>query len=396
MRISAAGCCLIDYLYRDVSYSGTAFRSYLSRNPGDGGIIEGGLVFAEDLERFSGQPFTALCRELVGDVPPDSVNLGGPAIVGAVNAAQILAGTEAECTFFGVRGEDRVGEDILSFVGDTPVGAEFRPIEGSPSPSTVVLADPGANGGRGERSFINTIGAAAFLAGADLPESFYRSDIVLLGGTGLVPALHDDLGSVLPRAKAGGALTIVGTVYDFRNQKLHPDLPWPLGGEKAYASIDLLVADAEEALRLSGASTLKGAAEQFMDWKVGAFVITHGSENFLLWSSGDFYAPVPLTEYPVSARVVEMLAADPSLMRDTTGCGDNFLGGLTASTAMQMSGSSGDGGPDLKEAAAWAAASGGFACFYPGGTYHETQSGEKRARLEPLVESYRRQIGVAQ
>jgi sugar/nucleoside kinase (ribokinase family) len=394
MRISAAGCCLIDYLYREVPYTGDAFKSCLSRNPGDGGIIEGGLVFAEDLERFSGKSFSAVCRELVGDVLPDTVNLGGPAIVAAVNAAQILEGSGVECTFYGAIGDDGVGEDIISFVGKTPVVPEFRIVEGISSSSTMVLADPEAHGGKGERSFINTIGAAGFFAGEHLPDSFFASDIVLIGGTGLVPALHDDLGTVLPRAKAGGAVTIVGTVYDFRNQKLRPDERWPLGGEEAYANMDLLVTDAEEALRLTGASTLKGAAEQFMTWKTGAFIITHGSKNYLLWSSGDFYAPVALSEFPVSARVDELLAADPSLKGDTTGCGDNFLGGLTASTAMQMIGTAGKSAPDLKEAAAWAAASGGFACFYRGGTYHETGEGEKRARLEPLVEAYRRQIGA--
>ncbi len=394
MRISAAGCCLIDYLYREVSYTGDAFRSYLSRKPGDGGLIEGGLVFAEDLEHFSGKSFSAVSRELVGDVLPDTVNLGGPAIVGAVNAAQILEGSGVECTFYGAIGDDRVGEDIVSFVGNTPVKADFRIVEGISSSSTMVLADPDAHGGKGERSFINTIGAAACFAGEHLPERFFSSDIVLIGGTGLVPALHDDLGTVLPRAKAGGALTIVGTVYDFRNQKLRPHERWPLGGAEAYASMDLLVTDAEEALRLTGASTLRGAAEQFMAWKTGAFIITHGSKNFLLWSSGDFFAPQALLELPVSARVDELLSADPSLKGDTTGCGDNFLGGLTASTAMQMSGSAGNRAPDLKEAAAWAAASGGFACFYRGGTYHERRAGEKRARLEPLVEAYRRQIGA--
>jgi hypothetical protein len=61
---------------------------------------------------------------------------------------------------------------------------------------------------------------------------------------------------------------------------------------------------------------------------------------------------------------------------------------------MQMFGTAGKSAPDLKEAAAWAAASGGFACFYRGGTYHETAAGEKRAKLEPLVEAYRRQIGA--
>lgn len=393
MRISGAGCCLIDYLYREVAVTGPAFSRYRTKVPGDGGIIPGGLVFAGDLERFSGEEFSKIARELTGDRLPDTVNLGGPAIVALVNAAQILEGSGVETSFYGSIGDDPAGEDIRRFVGDTPVRACFRVVKGLPTASTMVLADPQANGGKGERSFINTIGAAAGFSGEDLPEEFYTSDIAVLGGTALVPSLHDGLGPVLERAAEEGARTIVGTVYDFRSQKLHPESRWPLGGEEAYRRMDLLVSDAEEALRLTGEATLTAAAGRFIEWGVGALVITHGAKEFLLWSGGRFYAEAALRGYPVSALVDERLAADPGLKGDTTGCGDNFLGGLIASTAMQMNGGGGRA-PDLVEAASWAAASGGFACFYRGGTYHQSKPGEKRELLLPIVEAYRRQTGT--
>jgi len=36
--------------------------------------------------------------------------------------------------------------------------------------------------------------------------------------------------------------------------------------------------------------------------------------------------------------------------------------------------------------------SGGFACFYHGGTYYEDYPGEKAARIEPYLKSYLLQI----
>jgi len=51
---------------------------------------------------------------------------------------------------------------------------------------------------------------------------------------------------------------------------------------------------------------------------------------------------------------------------------------------------------DLVEACAWAVASGGFCCFYYGGTYHEQVPGEKRALVEGYYKAYQKQIGRAE
>ncbi len=156
-------------------------------------------------------------------------------------AAQIVESIAVESLFFGAQGDDPAGNEIKRFVDRTPVRADFRITRGVPSASTVVLADPEAQQGKGERTFINTIGAAGHISNQDIPESFYTADMILLAGTALVPGLHDALGEILSRAKAGGAFTVVGTVYDFRNQKADPQAPWPLGGEEAFQDIDLLV-----------------------------------------------------------------------------------------------------------------------------------------------------------
>ena len=50
--ISGAGCALADFLYTDISFNSPGFKKYLSKNPGDGGLSPGKLVFNEELEKF--------------------------------------------------------------------------------------------------------------------------------------------------------------------------------------------------------------------------------------------------------------------------------------------------------------------------------------------------------
>lgn len=392
MKISAAGCCLIDYVYANVPYSKPGFQRFLSKRPGDGGIIQGGLVFTEDLSACFGMELRDILREILGPVEADTVNLGGPAVISLINAAQLLHGRELTCCFHTCVGNDPAGRLIRGFLESLPVESVILTDAEAPSPTTIVLADPSCHHGNGERSFLNTIGAAGRILPQDLPPDFFQSDIVLFGGTALTPALHDGLASLLDRAKKAGAITVVGTVYDFRNEKRDPSSPWPLGVPDACGSIDLLVTDAVEALRLSGASDLGSAARIFIDRGVGALVITNGEQDVLVWSGGKIFSALELSAYPVSTMVRTILRNDPSCLADTTGCGDNFLGGLIASLAMQLD----EGGANLRggkasleEALSWGAASGGFSCFYAGGLYRESSAGEKLQKIRPLAEAYR-------
>ena len=72
----------------------------------------------------------------------------------------------------------------------------------------------------------------------------------------------------------------------------------------------------------------------------------------------------------------------------TTGCGDNFVGGVIASITNQLH--AGIKKPDLADAVRWGIVSGGFACFYMGGTYFEEYPGQKLERLRPYYEEYLR------
>ena len=45
IAIAGTGCSLMDYLFTGVDFSGPAFARYRSREPGDGGLVPGHLVF---------------------------------------------------------------------------------------------------------------------------------------------------------------------------------------------------------------------------------------------------------------------------------------------------------------------------------------------------------------
>lgn len=392
MIIAGTGCVLMDYLYNGVDFAAPACRRLQSRQPGDGGLVPGQLVFAEDLEGFAARPLAQLMQDLVGTRPPDAENLGGPAVVAMIQAAQLLAGTgDFQLGFHGARGEDAAGQALARILAQTPLEARRLLAKPGNTPLTNVLSDPNYLQGKGERTFINRLGAAGDFTPEDLDESFFGAQLQLFGGTALVPKLHDALRQCLSETRRRGGLAVVGTVYDFRNEQLHPERPWPLGDSiQTYRQIDLLVADREEARRLSGCADPAAAVRQFLAWGAGAVIVTRGTDPVLLQSAGTRFAPLALTELPVSAAICRELAEHPERRGDTTGCGDNFVGGVLAALATQLAQAR---MPDLATACAWGIVSGGLACFQLGGTRLERYPGEQRQQLRPRLLAYAAQIG---
>jgi sugar/nucleoside kinase (ribokinase family) len=396
IRIQGTGCSLVDYLYNNVDFSSPEFKIFSSKQDGDGGLEPGKLVFTRELEEFSGRKLPEIIRSITGNRPPDATNLGGPGIVSLIHAAQITLGQGIETGFTGIRGNDDTGEILKGFIDRTPVNtSDYRVKEGT-TPATTVLSDPDFDNGNGERTFINTIGTAGDLLPEELGDRFFDADIVLFGGTALVPRIHDSLDRLLRQAKSKGTVTVVNTVYDFRNQKKQPAGPWPLGnGEKSLPLIDLLIMDQEEAERISGLPLEEGT-EYFIRNGVKTLIITRGAENFIVYSGGSLFKAAEKQEQPISRLVTEELARRRSMnepLGDTTGCGDNFVGGVIASMALQLQKEK-PGRLDLDQACAWGAASGGYACFYTGGTFFESAAGEKRAEIEPFYRDYLGQIST--
>jgi sugar/nucleoside kinase (ribokinase family) len=398
ISISGVGSCLVDCLYNKIDFQSDIFTNYLSRNTGDGGLTPGHLVFKEELEKFSSKDLPTILQELTGGRPPEKLSVGGPGIVSVIHAAQMTEGKDITFHYYACGGQDEDGSFLLSALKKTPINIEhYHLLKDASTPVDIVLSDPSYDNGNGERIFVLSMGAAWDYTSDCLDEAFFDSDIVVFGATALVPAIHDNLEELLAKSKAKGCFTIVNTVFDFRSENTRPGQRWNLGKtDKSYNYIDLLITDADEALHLSGKVTLPEAMNFFKEQGAGAVVITNGARDIHLYSAGKLFTEITHATMPISEAVTKDLKKGHS--GDTTGCGDNFAGGMIASVAMQLQGGVGVGRTlplrplDLTEACCWGVASGGYACFYVGGTWFEEYSGEKRELITPYYERYKEQL----
>lgn len=394
ITISGTGCALADFIYTNVDFDSKGFIKYQSKLAGDGGLNPGKLIFTEELEKFSGMPFSEVLEEIVGNREPDTFNLGGPGLVSLIHASQLLDKNTFEVNFYGVSGDDAVSQNIFAILKKKPLRTEnYKIKEQSTTPFTYVFSDPTYNQGNGERTFVNNIGAAWNYQPEMLDDAFFNSQIVCFGGTALLPQIHDGLTNILNRAKENNCTTVVNTVYDFRNEKRNPGAPWPLvDNQNSFDLIDVLIMNCEEAIRISGRKSLTEAVDFFVFSGVSSFIITNGEADVTAFSNGrKFIKTDKPIRLPVSKKIKSMLDKTPKTLRDTTGCGDNFAGGVITSLATQMK-SKLEGSYDLVEAISWAIASGGYAGLYIGGVYNEKTSGEKLQKISLLQEDYLTQI----
>ena len=391
--ISGTGCALADFLYTNTSFTSNAFKKYQSKNDGDGGLNPGRLVFTEELEKFSGCDYSSILNEITGGKAPAGFNVGGPSLVSLIHASQILDPEKYMICFYGTAGKDETGEKIFSIVRKTPLHIDhYLTAKGKGTPFTDVLSDPLYDNGHGERTFVNNIGAAWEYRSEFLKAGFYESDIVCFGGTALVPRIHDDLTSALKKAKDRGCITLVNTVFDFRNEKMNPGIPWPLGKSRdSFRLIDVLIMDRDESFKISGQSNIEKAVEYYINSGVSSFIITNGANNLFAWSGGSLFRETDILQFPVSAKVTDDLRTNSDLKGDTTGCGDNFAGGIIASIAMQLQKNRHEK-HNLEEAVSWGVASGGLSCYTIGGTYIEKSPGEKLRLVRQLQQEYLIQI----
>lgn len=376
ISISGTGCALLDYFYPEVSFHGTEFKKYQSLKDGDGGISPGKLVFTHDLERFSGKRYHDILSDLTDSATYSRVNIGGPSVVSLIHLSQLMQNS-SEIRFFGVMGTDEIAKDFYGLMGKLPLDvSHIEKIEGS-SPFTHVLSDRGFQEGMGERSFINNLGVAAEFH--QLPDMFFDADICVFGGTALLPEIHDRLDKYLKMASDRHCFTVVNTVYDFRYQQRFPEKPWPLGKDhSALPFIDLLIMDLEESLKISGKEDPYQALDYFVEKGTKGVIITRGAKPVLSRSTSGRYSNDELLEIPVSSKVSQLLNSI-NYEGDTTGCGDNFTGGVLYALADQIR--TGNSVISMKPLLDWGIASGSFALLYQGGTWYEQYPGEKLERI---------------
>ena len=149
--------------------------------------------------------------------------------------------------------------------------------------------------------------------------------------------------------------------------------------------------DCEEAMKIGGTSAIEEAADFFASTSVSTFIITNGANDVFAWSGGELFEKTEIIKFPVSKMIVREIRQNPDLRGDTTGCGDNFAGGIITSLAMQLK-KTVKGAFDLTEAISWGISSGGFCCFTVGGTYLEPFPGEKKQRIQAIQEDYKKQL----
>ncbi len=391
--ISGTGCALADYLYGDISFESPEFNKYLSKVTGDGGLGTGKLVFTEELEKFAGKPYHEIISEIIGNRAPDAFNVGGPSLVSLIHASQMLEASRYNVKFFGIAGNDQTSTKIFEILHQTPLNiTNYTTTKSNGTPFTDVFSDPDYDNGYGERTFVNNLGAAGDYSPEKLTREFFDSHIVCFGGTALVPQLHDNLTQILKKAKKNNCITVVNTVFDFRNERNNPGKPWPIVNNfEDYGLIDVLIMDCEEAIRISGKKTMTEAADFFASSKVSSFIITNGANELISSSRGNLFRKAELFKLPVSQMVSDELKTNFGRNGDTTGCGDNFAGGVIASLAQQLKDFE-KGHFDLNEALSLGIASGGFSCFTVGGTYIEKTKGEKRNAVQKIQNAYLNQI----
>ncbi len=162
-----------------------------------------------------------------------------------------------------------------------------------------------------------------------------------------------------------------------------PVSPWPIGlDHRSFSSIDLLIMDREEALKISGKNSMDKALAYFSSSPLKAFMVTDGTASVSVYAE-------QLIKLPVSKSLLDLSLSD-NPNADTTGAGDNFVGGVIYSLASQLS--KGTDHPDLVEAAKWGIVSGGFACTYMGGTFLEDYPGQKMEVISEYYEFYAEQL----
>lgn len=391
IRVSGVGCCLVDRLYNNMSFSSEIFLSYSTKARGDGGLSPGHLVLKEEFEGFAKKDFRIVLKELTGgDKVPDKINVGGPCIVALIHAAQITHDQNREIKFYGCYGEDNNGKFLLSTLQKLPIDVGNYKLIGNLTPSTDVFSDPDFDNGHGERMFVNTIGSAWDYSSENLDADFFNSDLVVFGGTALVPKIHENLTELLQKSKNNGCITVVNTVFDFVNEKANPHKKWPLGrSDESYKNIDLLIVDRDEALHLSSEKALDKAMQFFIEKQTGAVIITNGAKNIKLYANSGLFGKVESKEMPVS-KLISKKIKKKSYHGDTTGCGDNFVGGVIGSLIFQLE--QGKKRLNLEEACTLGVVSGGFACLYMGGTFFEKYPGEKYGLIIPVLKDYKEQI----
>lgn len=222
----------------------------------------------------------------------------------AAATAFCLARLDAEVKTFGVIGDDELGTWMRAKMGSVGVdtsGLATNPTQ--PTSATILPIRP-----NGERPALHVPGANALLETKHVPESALAGAKVLhVGGSCLLPLMDGEpTAQLLKKARSAGARTTLDLIG-------LPDADFEAVFGPCYPHLDYFLPNDEDALAISGESSIRAAAGWFADRGVGASLISLGPDGVLVTVGTDEGTVVPAFDVDVV---------------DTTGCGDAFSAGF--------------------------------------------------------------------
>ena len=241
-------------------------------------------------------PVFGQAERLVRDV---RLTLGSSSAITACGAARL----GLRVAMVGVVGDDPLGRFVLEALTGRGVDTSgCRVATGRPTGASVIL------GNGTDRAILTALGTIADTRATDVPDALLdRARHVHVGSLFLQPRLAVDVPALFRAARAGGATTSLDPNWD-------PSGAWNGGFAGALAESDVVLPNAGEALRLTGAADAETAARTLAG-SARIAVVKLGADGALAVERGG-----PVTR--AAARPVDAV--------DTTGAGDSFAGTLAA------------------------------------------------------------------
>ena len=262
-----------------------------------GGVVCVGNMVYDVLVR----PVSAIEWDTTCWVETVEPNLGG----NAASTALALAVLGVPVRLAAWAGRDAFGDDLLAKLAQAGVDTSAVTRCEAPTATTIALVD-----NEGRRAFLHRPGASAIA----FPEAGSLLSIVRLDGGHLhvanpygVPSLRRYAPELLAQARRAGMTTSLDTGWDSRGEWMRVLAP-------CLNQLDILFANQQEALHLTGAGSHVEAGRRLLEAGARAVVIKLGAEGCAVYARGEeFLEPA----FEVAAV-------------DTTGAGDCFVAGFLA------------------------------------------------------------------
>ena len=250
---------------------------------------------------------------MITDIPEDALTrdttIGGTAMVtsggDAGNEAITLGNLGSKTALLTKIGTDSIGNSIQAIVEQEPVDTSLIiRDECAEMMMAIVVIKP-----NGDRSFLVKQGNTAYyLKPDDISDNVLKNTrAITIGSLFCLPGLDGPgIANVLRRAQHFGTLTICDMTHD--SCKIGPHAM-----DCVYPHVDYMMPSMEEAYYVTGETDPDLIADYFLSQGVKNVVLKLGGDGCFFKNNSQRFFSDP---YVVKAI-------------DTTGCGDNFLGGFT-------------------------------------------------------------------